>query len=307
MLFLGVFIVILFKIRFFAWGGIVVFCEGYYNWLIVYLSLRIYVIICLVERGLVLCMLRRLLILGSYYFFFVTNFFFFYVFFELSLIPIILMVLGYGIQIEKVNSLNYLIFYSMLTSFPFLLAYLRLDLEFILVYMDFVISEEVLLFFILGFLIKFPIYFLHYWLPKVHVESPTCGRILLAGLLLKFGTLGFVRFLGSIIYINYLLIVYVALLGMLVCRLVCIFQRDSKSLVAYSSIVHMRFLFLMLLFFSLIRKAAAVLMMLAHGYISVVIFYLVGEFFHINMTRLIYYCNRIFRRRIFICLTFSLF
>jgi NADH:ubiquinone oxidoreductase subunit 4 (subunit M) len=273
----------------------------------VYLSLIICILIAFVEINFLLIFLGGALSLISVYFFFVVNFFFLYVFFELSLVPIVLIVLGYGIQIEKINSLNYLIFYSILTTFPFLFVYISLDVGMYLVYIDFLVSDEFLLFFVLGFLMKFPIYFFHYWLPKVHVESPTCGRMLLAGLLLKFGTLGFVRFLGAVLFFNYLVFFYLSLLGILLCRLVCMCQRDSKSLVAYSSVVHMRFLIIVLMFYSVFRKVSALLMMLVHGYVSVIIFFLVGEFFHINLTRLIYYFNRLFSRSLVICLLFSFF
>jgi NADH-ubiquinone oxidoreductase chain 4 len=138
------------------------FCEGFFNWLMVYLSLMIYVLIFMVEGSFMLLVFRGFLGTISIYFFFVVNFFFFFVFFELTLVPIVLMVLGYGMQIEKMRSLNYLIFYSILSTFPFLFVYLRLNLRLCIVYLDLVVSREFLLFFILGFLMKFPIYFFHY-------------------------------------------------------------------------------------------------------------------------------------------------
>jgi NADH:ubiquinone oxidoreductase subunit 4 (subunit M) len=217
------------------------------------------------------------------------------------------MVLGFGAQIEKVSSLNYLLLYSVLCTFPFLYVYLLLDFGIFIVYIDLVLSEECLLFLVLGFLIKFPVYFFHYWLPKVHVESPTCGSMLLAGLLLKFGTAGLIRFLGAVFCFRYVVFFYLAVLGMVICRLICIAQRDSKALVAYSSVVHMRFLLIIIIRFSIFRKTSSLMMMVVHGYVSVIIFFLVGEFFHINLTRLMYYFNRFFIGRFFICLGFAFF
>jgi NADH-ubiquinone oxidoreductase chain 4 len=156
------FVLTLSQLLFFSWTGFLLFCEGFFNWIIVYLSLMIFILIFLVEASVLLIILRGLLCLVSVFFFFVVRFFFFYIFFELSLIPIVLMVLGYGIQIEKMRSLNYLVFYSMLSTFPFLYAYLRLEVGLYVVYLDFIVSEEFLLFFVLGFIIKFPIYFFHY-------------------------------------------------------------------------------------------------------------------------------------------------
>uniref|UniRef100_A0A0K0EK50 NADH-ubiquinone oxidoreductase chain 4 n=1 Tax=Strongyloides stercoralis TaxID=6248 RepID=A0A0K0EK50_STRER len=86
---------------------------------------------------------------------------------------------------------------------------------------------------------KFPVFFLHLWLPKAHVEAPTSASILLAGLLLKFGTVGFVRIIKSLSYchINYWF--FFSVLGMFISCFVCVFQSDFKSLAAYSSVVHM--------------------------------------------------------------------
>ena len=131
-------------------------------------------------------------------------------FFELSLIPILILIIGFGIQIEKLRASFYLIFYAIFTSFPFLYIYFKIEDFPILVYIDFILREEYLIFFFLGFLIKFPVFFLHYWLPKAHVESSTVGSILLAGLLLKFGTLGFSRVLGSLLFNNLLILFFIS-------------------------------------------------------------------------------------------------
>jgi len=163
------------------------------------------------------------------------------------------------------------------------------------------------MFFILGFIMKFPVYFLHFWLPKAHVESPTTGSMLLAGLLLKFGTIGFIRFIGSIIFINIYYLVWLSVLGILVCCLVCLIQRDCKSLVAYSSIVHISFLLLNLILYSSFSKNRSLLIILSHGYVSVILFYLVGEFFHSGMSRMFYFFNRFLCSSIFFCWLLSFF
>lgn len=243
----------------------------------------------------------------SIFFFFSYNFFFLYIFFELSLVPILIIIIGFGMQIEKISSSFYLIFYAILTTFPFLFIYFKIEEFPLLTYLDFIFSDLYLFFFCLGFLMKFPIFFLHYWLPKAHVESPTVGSILLAGLLLKLGTLGFSRMLKSLSYLNLFNLLFISIVGMIFCSLICIFQRDSKALVAYSSIVHMSFLLLGLIFFSTFSKNSRLLIILVHGYISVIIFFLVGEYFHNNYTRLIYYFNRLFISNLFICFLLSFF
>lgn len=201
----------------------------------------------------------------------------------------------------------YLIFYSFFTSFPFLYFYFNINIIKELTYLDFLFSYEFIFFFCLGFFIKFPVYFLHFWLPKVHVESPTTGRILLAGILLKFGTLGISRLLGSLFFFKNFYIIFIALLGMIFCCLICFFQRDVKSLVAYSSIVHISFLLICFLIFSSYSKVRSLFIIIRHGFTSRIIFFLVGEFFHRSITRIIYYFNRFFLRSINFCVIFSIF
>ena len=162
------------------------------------LSFLIHMLIFFFEKNLEICILSLNLIFFRFFFFSVISFFFFYFFFELSIIPIILIVLGYGYQVEKIGAIYYLIFYSFFTFFPFLFIYFLYDFFFILLYFDFYVSFEFFFILIFGFLIKFPVYFLHFWLPKVHVESPTSGWILLAGLVLKLGVVGLSRSLFCI-------------------------------------------------------------------------------------------------------------
>jgi NADH:ubiquinone oxidoreductase subunit 4 (subunit M) len=156
------------------------------------------------------------------------------------------------------------------------------------------LSEELNIFIIIGLLIKFTVYFLHYWLPKVHVESPTTGSVLLAGYLLKFGTHGFSRLSGSLVYINLFWFFFISYLGIIVCSLVCMFQRDVKSIIAYSSVVHIRFLLITMLMFSGFRKNSGLIIILRHGYTSVVLFFLVGEVVHYLQVRIVYYFNSVF-------------
>lgn len=91
----------------------------------------------------------------------------------------------------------------------------------------------------MSFLVKFPIFFFHQWLPKAHVEAPVGGSIILAGVLLKLGGYGLIRIL---LYINYrniiLFIIIFSLLGGRLLRIVCLINRDMKVIIAYSSVVH---------------------------------------------------------------------
>lgn len=141
----------------------------------------------------------------------------------------------------------------------------------------------------LCFLVKFPVYFLHLWLPKAHVEAPTVARMLLAGLLLKLGTVGFLRLMGLYNGVFIFFWVFLSVCGMVLGSFLCFLQSDVKSLVAYSSIVHMGFVLFVLVVMSGVSKVRGVLMMVVHGYISVLMFYLVGGFYHVVGRRIISY------------------
>jgi len=86
----------------------------------------------------------------------------------------------------------------------------------------------------------------------------------------------------------------------------CVFQSDSKSLAAYSSVTHISFLLLGLVFISLRGKISSLMLILAHGYTSTLIFYLIGEFYHTSSSRIIYFINSFFSSRIILGILFSL-
>lgn len=92
---------------------------------------------------------------------------------------------------------------------------------------------------------------------------------------------------------------------MLMASFSCIFQSDAKSLAAYSSVTHMRFLLLSLVFLWSSSKTSSFMMMLSHGYVSTLIFYMVGEFFHVSGSRLVYYINGFFSSSLLMGILFS--
>jgi NADH:ubiquinone oxidoreductase subunit 4 (subunit M) len=131
-------------------------------------------------------------------------------------------------------------------------------------------------------------------LPKAHVEAPTRARIILAGLLLKLGTGGFLRVLSLLNFSFFFFFFVISFLGMLLCCLLCFVQRDLKSLAAYSSINHMSFFLLVVLMSGVIGKFSGVLVMVSHGFISTLMFFVIGEFYHISFTRNIYFLGGFF-------------
>nr|YP_009179471.1 NADH dehydrogenase subunit 4 [Cypridopsis vidua]AJY78610.1 NADH dehydrogenase subunit 4 [Cypridopsis vidua] len=212
---------------------------------------------------------------------------FFYVFFEASLIPIFLLIMGWGYQPERLQAAIYMLFYTLLASLPLLLiilmmqnlfSYFSLN-EFILESSKSMINLLIMFFMILAFLVKLPMFFFHLWLPKAHVEAPVAGSMILAGVMLKLGSFGLWRVLSSIVKVfnlySYWLVV-LGLIGGLLVSFVCFIQVDMKSLVAYSSVVHMGILLSGVSSLSFIGFEGALALMLGHGIVSSGLFYLVG-------------------------------
>lgn len=288
-----------------SWIGRFVVLDSYTYILLIIIRVFILGIIMIREKNNNLLILSEILVVICILFFIPRNIMILYIFFELSIFPILVMILGFGSQIEKINSSYYLIFYAAFCSFPFLFVYFKRRFYFTFAYFDFFISWEIFFILRLRFIIKFPVYFLHLWLPKAHVEAPTTARILLAGLLLKLGTAGFLRILGRINFIHNNVWIIIAFLGIILGAFCCVFQRDSKALAAYSSVTHIRFLLLALIFIRIRGKVRSLILILAHGYTSTLIFYLIGEFYHTSSRRIIYFMNRFFRSRIIIGILFA--
>src|SRR5467141_1451978 len=147
--------------------------------------------------------------------------------------------------------------------------------------------------FFLAFAIKVPIFPLHTWLPDAHVEAPTAGSVILAGVLLKMGTYGFLRFalpFFPAVALNQnvqLLIVVLSLIGIIYGGLVAMVQPDFKKLVAYSSVAHLGFVMLGIWALTLQSVQGALLIMINHGISTGALFFLVGMLYERRHSRLI--------------------
>nr|ARH53696.1 NADH dehydrogenase subunit 4 [Adrastus rachifer] len=203
------------------------------------------------------------------------NIFIFYLFFEISLIPTLILILGWGYQPERIQAGMYMFFYTLFASLPMMVAvfyfynyYDSLDFYFLNLCID-----SVLLYLCTNFvfLVKIPMFFVHLWLPKAHVEAPVSGSMILAGIMLKLGGYGFLRFMPVFLLvgnkINYIFVV-ISLFGGFVISLICLRQSDIKSLIAYSSVSHMGLVLAGIMTMNSWGFYGAFVMMIAHGLCS---------------------------------------
>ena len=170
--------------------------------------------------------------------------FFLYLFYEASLVPILYIIIKWGSYPERSLSSIMLLVYTSVFTFPFLYIIFKFyfsSFTFVFNLVDRRVGSSflsrVIIFF--TFAVKLPVYGLHYWLPMAHVEAPTFGSILLAGVLLKLGGVGLIRF-SPLIALDLLKSVFLgySLVLMVFVTLVCCIQSDFKRLVAYSSVSH---------------------------------------------------------------------
>lgn len=222
----------------------------------------------------------------------------FYILFESVLIPIFLIIGIWGSRSRKIRASYFFFVYTLVGSLFILSAILYIysvvgtsQYESLLNY-DFTLYQQKWLWlgFFLSFAVKVPILPFHIWLPEAHVEAPTPGSAILAGVLLKLGTYGFLRYslplfpIASLYYTPF--IFTLSLIGVFYTSLTAIRQTDLKRIIAYTSVAHINLVILGIFSFTSIGLHGCIIQSLSHGFVSSALFLLIGTLYDRYHTRL---------------------
>nr|AYN73511.1 NADH dehydrogenase subunit 4 [Malacoptila fusca] len=225
----------------------------------------------------------------------------FYITFEATLIPTLILITRWGNQPERLSAGIYMLFYTLISSLPLLIAILCLHtqtgtLHLALLKLNHLppnsswtelMSNLALL---MAFMVKAPLYGFHLWLPKAHVEAPIAGSMLLAALLLKLGGYGIMRITALMdptsTYLHYPFLA-LALWGALMTSSICLRQTDLKSLIAYSSVSHMGLVIAASLIQTHWSFSGAMILMISHGLTSSMLFCLANTNYERSHSRIL--------------------
>jgi proton-translocating NADH-quinone oxidoreductase chain M len=225
----------------------------------------------------------------------------FYIFFESVLIPMFLIIGVWGSRERKILASFYFFLYTLFGSVIMLLAIIYIyyqvgttDYEMLLTFSFSELEQKFLwLSFFLAFAGKVPMIPVHLWLPEAHVEAPTAGSVILAGVLLKLGTYGLIRYSiplfpnASFFFTPF--VYTIAVIGIIYTSFTAIRQSDFKRIIAYTSIAHMNLVILGIFSFNSIGLEGAIFQSLSHGFVASALFLVIGIVYERYHTRIVKY------------------
>ena len=225
----------------------------------------------------------------------------FYIFFESVLIPMFLIIGIWGSRERKIKASYFFFIYTLFGSLIMLMGLLLILFDtgttnlIILLTHKFSYDRQLLLWimFFASFIVKIPSIPVHIWLPEAHVEAPTVGSVILAGLLLKLGTYGLLRFSFPLFpegtqYFTPL-VYTIALISVVYSSLTTIRQIDLKRIIAYSSVAHMNFSLFGLFSNTIQGIEGGIILMISHGFVASALFLIIGILYDRYHTRLLKY------------------